>query len=52
MKKNKVFENRKYRGSEVALIDGVESFETHKDIRGLHIRNHKLQKIFENIHDE
>ena len=41
MKKNKVFENHKYRGSGVALIDGVESFETHKEIKGLHIRNHK-----------
>ena len=41
MKKNKVFENHKYRGSRVAIIDGVESFETHKDIEGLHVRNHK-----------
>ena len=44
MKKNKVFENHKYRGSGVAIIDGVESFETHKDIEGLHIRNHKNEK--------
>ena len=41
MKKNKMFENHKYRGSGVVLIDGVESFETHKNIKGLHSRNHK-----------
>lgn len=41
MKNNKVFENHKYRGNGVAIIDGVESFETHKDIEGLHVRNHK-----------
>lgn len=41
MKKNKMFENHKYRGEGVAIIDGVESFETHKNIAGLHIRNHK-----------
>lgn len=41
MRNNKVFENHKYRGNGVAIIDGVESFETHKDIEGLHVRNHK-----------
>ena len=41
LKKNKFFENHTYRGSRVAIVDGVESFETHKNIDGLHIRNHK-----------
>lgn len=41
LKKNKFFENHKYRGTGVAVIDGVESFETHKNIDGLHLRNHK-----------
>ena len=41
MKKNKFFENHKYRGEGVAIADGVESFETHKNIEGLHKRNHK-----------
>ena len=41
MKKNKVFENHTYRGKRVVAIDGVESFETHKEISDLHTRNHK-----------
>ena len=40
MKSNKVFENHNYRGTRVAIIDGVESFETHKNIEGLHSRKH------------
>lgn len=44
MKKNKLFENHKYRGKGVALIDGVESFETHKNIEGLHLRKHKDER--------
>ena len=45
LKKNKFFENHTYRGSRVAIIDGVESFETHKNIDGLHKRNHKDDTI-------
>ena len=41
MIKNKVFDNHTYRNTRVAIIDGVESFETHKNIEGLHTRNHK-----------
>lgn len=41
MKENKVFENHTYRGSRTMIIDGIEAFETNKDIEGLHIRNHK-----------
>ena len=41
MKKNKVFKNYDYRNTKVAIVDGVESFETHKDIEGLHKREHK-----------
>lgn len=40
MKRNKVFENKDYRNTKVAILDGVESFETHKNIEGLHKRNH------------
>ena len=40
MKANKVFENHKYRNTRVAIVDGVESFETHKTIEGLHKREH------------
>ena len=39
--KNKVFKNHTYRGKRVAIIDGVESFETTKNIEGLHLRKHK-----------
>lgn len=41
LKQNKFFDNHDYRGSRVLIIDGVEAFETHKKIEGLHIRNHK-----------
>lgn len=41
MKKNKVFENHQYRGNKVAIVDGVELFETKKEIEGLHLRKHK-----------
>lgn len=41
MKENKFFENHTYRGSRTMIIDGIEAFETNKDIEGLHIRNHK-----------
>ena len=40
MEKNKVFENHTYRNVRVAVVDGVESFETHKNIEGLHKREH------------
>lgn len=41
LKENKFFDNHTYRGSRVMIVDGVETFETHKNIEGLHIRNHK-----------
>lgn len=41
LKENKFFENHTYRGSRVTIADGVEAFETHKDIEGLHKRKHK-----------
>ncbi len=41
MKKNKVFSSHNYRGFNVMIADGVESFETKKSIEGLHVRNHK-----------
>ena len=41
LKINKFFENHNYRGSRVIIADGVETFETHKQIDGLHIRDHK-----------
>ena len=41
LKENKFFDNHDYRGSRVMIADGVEAFETHKKIEGLHVRNHK-----------
>lgn len=41
LKKNKYFENHKYRGKTVIIADGIEPFETHKKIEGLHHRTHK-----------
>lgn len=41
LKKNKYFENHKYRGKTVIIIDGIETFETHKNIKELHYRTHK-----------
>lgn len=41
MKENKTFQNQTYRGTKVMVVDGVEAFETKKEIEGLHIRNHK-----------
>ena len=41
IKENKFFENHDYRGSRVMIGDGVEAFETHKKIDGLHLRKHK-----------
>lgn len=38
---NKFFTNHNYRGLNVTLVDGLEAFETHKDIEGLHKREHK-----------
>lgn len=41
LKTNKFFTNHNYRGSNVMIVDGIEPFETHKDIEGLHQRKHK-----------
>lgn len=41
LKENKFFDNHNYRGSRVMIVDGVETFETHKKIEGLHLREHK-----------
>lgn len=41
LKENKFFSSHNYRGKNVAILDGVEAFETHKNIEGLHKRNHK-----------
>lgn len=41
LKSNKFFANHNYRGSNVMIVDGIELFETHKDINGLHLRQHK-----------
>lgn len=41
LKINKFFENQNYRGNNVMIIDGIETFETHKNIEGLHYRKHK-----------
>lgn len=41
LKNNKFFVNHNYRGSNVMIVDGIEPFETHKNIEGLHYRKHK-----------
>ncbi len=41
LKSNKFFANHNYRGSNVMIADGIELFETHKNIEGLHYRKHK-----------
>lgn len=41
LRENKFFSSHNYRGKNVAILDGVESFETHKNIAGLHKRDHK-----------
>lgn len=40
LKSNKFFENNKYRNTGVAIVDGVETFETKKEIKELHVRKH------------
>ena len=45
LKENKFFDNHTYRGSRVMIADGVETFETHKNIEGLHLRKHKNGEI-------
>ena len=41
LKTNKFFNNHNYRGCNVIIADGIEPFETHKNIEGLHYRQHK-----------
>ena len=45
MKNNKVFDNHTYRNTKVAIVDGIENFETHKEIDGLHIRERSNDNI-------
>lgn len=40
LKDNKFFANHNYRGNNVMIVDGIEPFETHKNIDGLHYRKH------------
>lgn len=41
LKRNKFFENHTYRGKHIVIADGLEEFETKKNISGLHNRRHK-----------